>query len=40
MKMILLVIEGIWHHVTGQIWITSPVGEDCCPIPVYIVEEL
>lgn len=38
MKILLAKIKGIYYRLIGIEWIVSPVGENCSPVPVYIVE--
>lgn len=38
-RILLMIIEGIYYRVFRQIWIVSPVGETCSPVPVYLVED-
>lgn len=39
MKNLIIAIKGILYRVVGIDWIVSPVGETCCPVPIYFVEE-
>jgi hypothetical protein len=39
MKLLLLKIKEIAYYLIGIEWIVSSACEDCCPVPVYIVEE-
>ena len=38
MKFLLMKFKGIYYHLVGIDWIVSPVGETCCPVPVYYVK--
>ena len=38
MKILLAKIKGLYYYLIGIEWIVSSAGEDCCPVPIYIVE--
>jgi hypothetical protein len=39
MKMLLAKLAGVYYYLFGVAWIVSPIGEDCSPVPIYIVVE-
>jgi hypothetical protein len=39
MRMIIARIKKVYYYLIGIEWITSPIGETCSPVPIYIVEE-
>lgn len=39
MKLLIARIKGVWWYLLGIDWIVSPVGETCCPVPIYYVAE-